>query len=303
MTNVIQDGVTFKFSCVCFTEFLEIFEIIEENLGQMNIADIVIWTSGTLCLAWWLLNTSLGKRALDETPQRRNNMPAYLPFVPLLVLICVISIATAISEKLYPDLGDWQEAFVSNIIMCLGAISCSITVLLLARKSFARGLKGFGIDFRTLFKDFGGAFVNLLSVWPVFVAMLLVTIFLGKLFYGSDFHITQHEELELISTHTQTPVRILIFITAVVIVPIAEELFFRGIIQTTLRSFLKRPWVSIMITSSVFAVVHANPEHWASLFVISVCMGYAYEKSGSLLRSIFVHSLFNAISILAALLQ
>ena len=287
----------------CFKEFLEIFEIIEENLGQMSIVDVVIWTFATLCLAWWLLNTSLGKRALDETPQRRNNMPAYLPLVPLLVLVCVISIAAAISEKLYPDLGDWQEAIVSNIIMCVGAISCSVTVLLLARKSFARGLKGFGLDFRTLFKDFGAAFVNLLTTWPVFVTMLLLTIFLGKMRYGQDFQIQQHEELKMISAYTQPAVRILIFVTTVVIVPIAEELFFRGMVQTTLRSFLKRPWVSIMITSSVFAVVHANPEHWASLFVISVCMGYAYEKSGSLLRSIFVHSLFNTVGVLTAFFQ
>jgi membrane protease YdiL (CAAX protease family) len=37
------------------------------------------------------------------------------------------------------------------------------------------------------------------------------------------------------------------------------------------------------------------------LFVLGVTMGYAYEKSGSLLRSIFIHAMFNGISIVANL--
>jgi len=43
--------------------------------------------------------------------------------------------------------------------------------------------------------------------------------------------------------------------------------------------------------------------HWPSLFILALGLGYAYERSGSLLRSIFMHALFNAINIAGVLTQ
>jgi membrane protease YdiL (CAAX protease family) len=51
----------------------------------------------------------------------------------------------------------------------------------------------------------------------------------------------------------------------------------------------------------MFAAVHSNVEHWPALFVLGVGMGYAYEKSGSLWRPIFIHALFNGVTILSNL--
>ena len=100
-----------------------------------------------------------------------------------------------------------------------------------------------------------------------------------------------------------TSVRALIIITAVVIVPAFEEMLFRGLFQTWLRSLVARPWLAILICSGMFAVIHADAGHWPALLALSMSMGYAYEKSGSLFRPIFIHSLFNATSIIAVLNQ
>jgi membrane protease YdiL (CAAX protease family) len=62
-------------------------------------------------------------------------------------------------------------------------------------------------------------------------------------------------------------------------------------------------WIAILISSGLFAATHADTGHWPALFVLGVCLGYAYEKSGSLFRPIFIHSLFNATSIIAVLNQ
>jgi membrane protease YdiL (CAAX protease family) len=53
----------------------------------------------------------------------------------------------------------------------------------------------------------------------------------------------------------------------------------------------------------MFAVMHADAGHWPALLALSMSMGYSYEKSGSLFRPIFIHSLFNAASIIAVLNQ
>jgi membrane protease YdiL (CAAX protease family) len=279
----------------------EIIKSAYGGISYITAIDFIICLAGVLLFGGWLLKTSLGRKALSNSVPRRNNMPAYLPFVPLFIWFGVVSLAISVTEKLLPDLLDWQKAFLDNLILCIGAIIATAVIIFLARASFARRLKGFGLNPRTIHKDFPAALLNLLSVWPLIAAAIILTIHLGKLILGPDFEIQPHEELELIIAYSQLPVRVLIIVTAVAIVPVFEEMLFRGLFQTMLRSILLKPWPSIAISSVLFALVHANAGHWPALFVLSLCMGYSYEKSGSLLRPIFIHSLFNATSIVGTL--
>jgi membrane protease YdiL (CAAX protease family) len=51
-------------------------------------------------------------------------------------------------------------------------------------------------------------------------------------------------------------------------------------------------WLAIGITSFIFAIVH--PIWMAPLiFVLAVCLGYAYERTGNLWTSITMHAIFN----------
>ncbi len=308
--------------------------LIAEYITVENITCL----TGILLFGTWLLKTSLGRAALADSPPRRNNMPLYLPFIPLFIWFGGISLALPITRELLPDLPDWQSVLIDNILLCTGALATMAVVIFLARASFARRLKGFGLNFKTIYKDFPAAFVNLLSVWPIVMAAIIVTTFFGNLIWGQEFEMQKHQELKLITAYPQLPVRILIIITTVAVVPAFEEMLFRGLFQTMIRSFFRRTWPgarapshetrngacpvrsefpsqtgpasvrtsngawpSIVITSFIFAVVHYDPGHWPALFALSMCMGYAYEKSGSLFRPIFIHSLFNATSVIATL--
>jgi membrane protease YdiL (CAAX protease family) len=280
---------------------MNIPETIKQLTSYITDIDFIIFLAGILLFGGWLLKTSLGRKALSDSVPRRNNMPPYLPFVPLFIWFGAVSLATSVTESLLPDLPDWQKAFLDNFILCIGEITAIAVILFLARASFARRLKGFGLNFRTIHKDFPAALLNLLSVWPLVAAMIILTMRLGKLIWGQDFEIQPHEELELIRAYSQLPLRVLIIVTAVAIVPAFEEMLFRGLFQTMLRSIFLKPWPSIAISSVLFALSHANTGHWPALFVLSLCMGYSYEKSGSLLRPIFIHCLFNATSIIGTL--
>lgn len=283
---------------------MNIPEIIKSAYGGVSYTiaiDFIIFSAGILLFGGWLLKTSFGRKALSDSVPRRNNMPPYLPFVPLFIWLGAISLATSVAEKLLPDLPEWQKAFTDNLILCNGEIITIAVIIFLARVSFARRLKGFGLNLGTIHKDFPAALLNLLSVWPLIVAMIVLTMHLGKLIWGQDFEIQPHEDLELIRAYSQLSLRVLIIVTAVAVVPAFEEMLFRGLFQTMLRSISAKPWLSIVISSVLFALAHANAGHWPALFVLSLCMGYAYEKSGSLLRPIFIHSLFNTISIIGTL--
>jgi len=272
-------------------------EIIKQSAVRIT-ADDIICLAGLISLGVWLLRTSWGTRALADSAPRRNSMPAYLPFIVLFLWVLVVSIAAEVTKELLADSADWQGALVDNLVFCIGGLVGIAAVIILAGRCFARRLKGFGLNIRTIGKDFLAAIVNLFTVWPLVALMLAATIFFGQLIWGPDFELQQHSQLKMAAEYSQLAVRVLIVAAAVVIVPAFEEMLFRGLFQTMIRSYLERPWPAVFIVSALFATVHANAGHWPALFALSVCMGYAYEKSGSLFRPIFIHLLFNATSVI-----
>lgn len=295
---------------------MNIFEIFEWLADSISAADIVICTAGTALFAVWFVKTSFGREALADSVPRRNNMALHLPFVPLFIWFAIVGIGALLTMELLDDLEEWQGAVVDSVIVCVGAAAAMAVIILLAKSHFARRLKGFGLNVRSVPKDILAAPVTLLAAWPFVTGAIFLTMFFGSLVKGRGFEIEQHETLKLIGTHGQLPLRILIVIVAVVMAPLLEEMLFRGMFQTAIRSFLaesrfgKRlgkgglvPWVSIGIASGLFASVHAYAGHWPALFVLGVCMGYAYERSGSLFRPIFIHALFNTTSVIAAFYQ
>ena len=294
---------------------LKIIDIIKQFAGNITIIEIIC-LAGVLLFGIWLLKTSLGRNALADSMPRRNNMPFYLPFIPLFVWLGSVSVAIAITRSLMRDLPDWQSAFLDNLVLCIGGLMTVVVIIFLARAGFARRLKGFGLNPKTIHKDFFAGIMNLLVVYPLLIVAITLTTYFGQLIWGLEFEMQQHQELELITAHPQLPLRILIIVTAVVIAPVIEELLFRGLLQTMIRSFLsdfgfqisnfrcrQSAWLSIIISSGLFAMVHQDQGHWPALFVLGLCLGYAYEKSGSLFRPIFIHSLFNATTIIATLNQ
>ena len=302
----------------------------------------LICLAGLILFARWLLKTSLGRKALADSVPRRNNMPAYLPFVPLFICFGTVWLIASITHRVFGDLQGWQSNFLDNLILCISELTAIVVIIFLARIHFARRLKGFGLNVKTMLKDFFAAFVNLLTVWPLITAAIILTMFFGEHIWGQEYQMQQHQQLTTITEYPQLPLRIMIFVVAVVIASLFEEMIFRGLFQTTIRSYLEargsnagfrlkpadggsmldpatlgsdqnpplagrrgsgKAWLAIVISSGLFTTIHADTGHWPALFVLGICLGYAYEKSGSLFRPIFIHSLFNAASIIATFNQ
>ncbi|UCF42445.1 MAG: CPBP family intramembrane metalloprotease [Planctomycetota bacterium] len=295
---------------------MNISETLERLAEAISIPDVVICTVGTVLFAVWLVKSSFGRDALADSVPRRNNMPAHLPFVLLFIWFVLIGTGALLTTGLVDSLEEWQGAFVDNAVVCASGAAATVVIIFLARAHFARRLKGFGLNVKTIHKDIFGAVINLLAAWPFVTGAIALTFLLGLLTKGPEFEIERHESLTQIGAYEQTPLRILIAVVAVVVAPLLEEMLFRGLFQTTIRSLLaesrlgKRlgnswavPWLSILIASGLFATVHAYAGHWPALFVLGICMGYAYEKSGSLFRPIFIHALFNTTSVIAAFYQ
>ena len=267
----------------------------------MKYTDIVICLAGVALLAYWLLKTSLGRRALANSPLRRNNMPVYTPAI-VFSLWLVVLVAADVVRDMYKDLPNWQKGVADNVVSSVGAILMAAVIIVLGRAHFARRLKGFGLNVRTLGRDLLIAPLYLLAARPVMMATITLTVYAAELVSGHDYQMQPHQQLKLAAENPQLSLHVLIFVVAVLIIPIFEELFFRGIIQTTLLSHMQirgKAWIAIAITSALFALMHEEMSHQPALFVLGACMGYAYERSGSLWRPIFIHAIFNATNVIA----
>jgi membrane protease YdiL (CAAX protease family) len=280
----------------------QITKAFKELVEQITIVDVTVCSAGILVLLVWLIKTSFGTKALLFAPSRRNYMPPYLALLPLFMWFGMVSLLVFVKKAALPGLPDWQDAIADNLILCLGVAPAIAIIIVMVRSFFARGLKGFGLNPKTIPRDLGAALLNLFAVMPAILGVLVLTTLIGELIVP-NFQMPRHEELKQIMEYPQWQVRALIFVTAIVIVPFAEEMLFRGMVQTAVRSLIAKPWPAVILTSLVFVVFHENPEHWPALFALSLCLGYSYEKSGSLFRPIFIHALFNAMSVLAALNQ
>ena len=273
-----------------------LFNIIAQtasNTAKMAVPPDAFWDpiSITLCtmglcvgIIWLFWFGGFG--ALQKTPVRRHRQ--WFVFWPLAILVFWI-IGMLIIQTVTPtDI----ISYPVNAILEIGLI---VGMLIIARKSFARRLKGFGINGKNLINDAPWAAVNLLGIFPLILFGLWVSLSLGRLFKGMDFSIETHQTLDILSG-ASVGLKILVVLFAAGVVPVFEELLFRGFFQTSLRSLSGSPWVGIVLTSVFFAILHP-PTHIPALFMLSVGLGYAYERSGSLLRPILMHIFFNGLSI------
>jgi membrane protease YdiL (CAAX protease family) len=81
-------------------------------------------------------------------------------------------------------------------------------------------------------------------------------------------------------------------VLAVFLAPLAEEMFFRGIMYPTIKQsgFPRAAW---WVTSLLFAGAHFNLLSFLPLTVFSMVLIYLYEKTGCLWASITAHGVFN----------
>lgn len=81
-----------------------------------------------------------------------------------------------------------------------------------------------------------------------------------------------------------------------VIVPIAEEIYFRGVLHRWARD----KWgvlIGSLISSSLFGLIHGIPPIIAFAFIMGLVIAYAYEKSQSLWPGVIVHIINNSFKI------
>lgn len=87
-----------------------------------------------------------------------------------------------------------------------------------------------------------------------------------------------------------------------VLAPLAEEIIFRGAIIRVLAKWWKEKgksnvsseWYAIIISSILFAAVHANPAQIPAALVFGIFLGWLFVKTGSIFPGTIVHWINNS---------
>jgi membrane protease YdiL (CAAX protease family) len=240
--------------------------------------------------------------AVEKGPVRRTRIH---PFFSLALVFLWLIAASMIASALGVFHSDSNSTAFQAAVYALNALldlAMIAGLLFIAHHTFARRFRGIGLNPGTLSKDLRWSPVYLAAVYPLVLFGLWVVLFAGRLFDGADYAMQEHQSLQTLTVTDSALMRGLIVLFAVVIVPVFEELLFRGFVQTSITASTGHPWLSIAATSLLFTVLHPW-QHQIGLFFLSCGFGYAYERSGSLFRPIIMHVLFNGLSVTAVFLQ
>lgn len=89
--------------------------------------------------------------------------------------------------------------------------------------------------------------------------------------------------------------RAMLAFVAVVIAPVTEELYFRGLLLGAFMQMTRLPWLSVALSAIAFGAAHAvQPQIVAPIVTLGLILGYVRLRMNSLTLCILVHALFNA---------
>ena len=139
-------------------------------------------------------------------------------------------------------------------------------------------------------------FFTYLLIFPMMLGMMFIGEFITSQipisgpFFGEYYQYFERLMQQMTSDKAS------LFLLAVVMAPIFEEIIFRGIIQKGLINKGVKPWKAILMAAIVFGLVHGNPWQFVGAVLLGSVLGLVYYKTKSLLLPILLHAFNNLCS-------
>lgn len=248
---------------------------------------------GALLLIGWLVRSLSRPRkfGLADAPGRKNNLtPVHVLGIFILCYLFAKTGSSFLAEM--HEVPETRAIILGGIA---GRVLAIAAIMVMAAYTFKNGLfRGLGFSGRHCFFDSIRAVAAYLMVFPACFLLLVISVWIAEQVAPGFEKI--HTVLKPLSTAGPGWIAI-ILISSVLLTPLYEELFFRGLLQSLFRRHLG-PWPSIVLSSALFGLAHFPLPHTiAPLAALGVALGYNYERTGRLWAPIVTHGLFNLVSV------
>lgn len=265
-------------------------------LQSADIALVFLGTAIALAAAfWWLVRSRSDPLAL--APRRAHNLREDAIFLAVLAYLTTFLVVSGLLRLAAGEgVEEMTAGAAGGAAQLIGGAAC----LWIAGRTFAGGAWRFCMG--------SGGSRGRQVAWTMPASLVAVGVCLGILYVTAaaiglvlpEYQPPSHSVIEALREQSQPlGVRIGLWLGAALIAPVAEECFFRGLVQTYVGSVLKSRWAGIAITALLFGLVHfPQPHAVPALVFLGVLLGYAYERSGALWPPIVIHALFNLKSLI-----
>lgn len=281
---------------------------VEEVVGQMQQHKLwILLISNALVIALLFAGGLLVPGGFAKAGLRDvSPMPAALWLFAGLVVFLAWSSATSIVASSgwiqRSEMDDFQRSVVTSLCGYVFGIVSGLGMLFILKRSAPNaGMKLSGLDIPVGLGCFMLAypFLELASM----AGVALYT----QLSEGATPPVLSHPVLETIVNGPRDIWWYGIIVGAVIGAPFVEELIYRVFLQGALLKITRSPWISILITSVLFALMHRmgpSPQAWHTLlpiFAVGIACGVGYERTKRVGVPIMIHLCFNALNVILAL--
>lgn len=180
-----------------------------------------------------------------------------------------------------------------NFRMVMGTLLMNIAgislILHFVIRKYGQGVSEIGISPCDIGKNIFYSVTAYISILPVIFTVMVITFFVIKVF---NYEPPMQPIVQVFLEEKETGVLWFSAIFAAVFGPVAEEIFFRGFMYPAIKARIG-VISGLIITSAIFAILHAHIVGFFPIFVLGILLAYLYEKTGSLTSSIGVHIMHN----------
>ncbi len=262
----------------------------------LQVIDLSLLVAGVLSAAGllvWLLRRGRWRDPLADAPVPRGGPGATeLLFVAAgYILIHLLTQAALVSdlprdETPAPGSAAWHRLHLAGLI----ANALLIAPLAVLRRQTSRADVGPCVAP-------GRAALAALAALLAMLPIMTVQFNMGEVLWAwrnPDQPPPTHEVLDTLQTAGDAWAVVPLFVGAILITPVIEELLFRGVLLGVLAYYTRSKWAAIIAAAVAFGVVHGQPQDILPLFTMAVFLGALRVWSGRLWPCILVHVLFNA---------
>lgn len=236
----------------------------------------------------------MNKKNFEIKDNRFSVLDAFRFFFYLFVVITVFSFVFSVALIVISAVtGKTTEELNSSSIVDIISVMASPVIIIVFSIVYSKIRK---VKLSSTFND--GQKISLLpisvSIVLAIIAIFLFTPFMELVEYGfMQFGYNPDSTIPLQDKMTTSPGFFFLGVFLYAVLPaVAEEIVFRGVIQTSLQSKFKG-YVAILVTAVLFTLMHGSLQQTVYQMVMGIMLGYVACVGGSILYSIILHFLNN----------
>lgn len=209
--------------------------------------------------------------------------------IPSVVMLIIILLYAFFSRMAGSNYGEFSETNVGIIISLLSTpIVFLLTYFIYCKVQKVDCFKASDINFKVNYQKV------LIVIIISLVAVFLISPFITLFDYGCE-KLLNYNPTEEFSYTIDNGFRYVLAVLVMAAVPaIAEELLFRGLIQRGLLGKFN-PHIAIILTATMFMLVHGSLQQTVFQFILGVVFGYATYYGGNLIYSMIMHFVNNLV--------